>query len=52
MNIKLPASITQAKTGDPARSSHQRAQPVRELRPTVRTDLSRRPSAAPRRSAY
>jgi hypothetical protein len=52
VNIQLPASITQAKTGDPAPSSHRRTQPTRDLRSTGRSDLSRRPTAAPRRSAY
>ncbi|MGP3965470.1 hypothetical protein ACTWPT_56930 [Nonomuraea sp. 3N208] len=52
MPIKLPASITQTKAGHQAQSPHRHEHPARDLKPTVRTDLSRRPTAAPRRSGY
>ncbi|WP_169789122.1 hypothetical protein [Nonomuraea candida] len=52
MRIKLPASLDQAKAtgrkGAPLRHEH----PARDLKPTVRTDLSRRPTTAPRRGGY
>lgn len=52
MHIKLPASINQAKTDRQARSSHRHEHPARDLKPTGRTNPSRRPTAAPRRSGY
>ncbi|MFI7636743.1 hypothetical protein [Nonomuraea sp. NPDC049400] len=52
MHIKLPTSITQTKTDHHARSPHHPAHPARDLKPTSRTNLSRRPTAAPRRSGY
>ncbi|MGN9846735.1 hypothetical protein ACTMTI_52420 [Nonomuraea sp. H19] len=52
MHIKLPASITPAKTDHQAPSSHRNEHPARDLKPTGRTNLSRRPTAAPRRSGY
>ncbi|GAA3257890.1 hypothetical protein [Nonomuraea helvata] len=52
MHIKLPASINQAGTDHRSRSSHRHEHPARDLKPTVRTNLSRRPTAAPRRSGY
>ncbi|MFG3439254.1 hypothetical protein ACGF0J_18575 [Nonomuraea sp. NPDC047897] len=52
MQIKLPATITQARAERQARSPHRHDQPARDLKPTVRTDLSRRPTAAPRRGGY
>ncbi|WP_433259464.1 hypothetical protein ACQPYK_50335 (plasmid) [Streptosporangium sp. CA-135522] len=52
MHIKLPTMITQAKAEHQARSPHRHDQPTRDLKPTGRTDLSRRPTAAPRRSGY
>ncbi|MET7459651.1 hypothetical protein [Nonomuraea sp. NPDC005501] len=52
MHIKLPAAINQAKTDHLPRSPHQHEHPARDLKPTGRTNLSRRPTAAPRRSGY
>ncbi|MEU1721075.1 hypothetical protein ACNF49_41735 [Actinomadura sp. ATCC 39365] len=52
MHIKLPATITQAKSGQQARSPHRHDQPARDLKPTGRANLSRRPTAAPRRGGY
>ncbi|GGT42765.1 hypothetical protein ACFFV7_39010 [Nonomuraea spiralis] len=52
MHIKFPATITQAKAEHQARSPHRHDQPARDLKPTGRTNLSRRPTAAPRRSGY
>ncbi|MDF5755106.1 hypothetical protein [Spongiactinospora sp. TRM90649] len=52
MHIKLPPTITQAKTGHQARAPRRHDQPDRDLKPTGRTNLSRRPTAAPRRAGY
>ncbi|MEV0826997.1 hypothetical protein [Nonomuraea rubra] len=52
MHIKLPATLNQPKTDDQSRSSHRHEHPARTLKPTARTNLSRRPTAAPRRSGY
>ncbi|WP_188191979.1 hypothetical protein [Nonomuraea sp. SYSU D8015] len=52
MHVKLPASITQAKAGHQAQSPDRHERPSRDVKPTVRTNLSRRPTAAPRRSGY
>ncbi|MFI6501227.1 hypothetical protein [Nonomuraea typhae] len=52
MRIKLPASIT-GTTVEQAKDQHgKRAHAVREIQPTGRANLSRRPTAAPRRSSY
>ncbi|WP_181019721.1 hypothetical protein [Nonomuraea typhae] len=52
MRIKLPASITGA-TAEQAKGKHgKREHAVREIQPTGRANLSRRPTAAPRRSSY
>lgn len=52
MHIKLPATLTQAKTEHQAQSPHPHDQPARDVKPTGRTNLSRRPTAAPRRGGY
>ncbi|GAA4534649.1 hypothetical protein [Nonomuraea ferruginea] len=52
MHIRLPATITQVKTEHQTRSPHRHDQPTRDVKPTGRTNLSRRPTAAPRRSGY
>lgn len=52
MHIKLPSSITPAKTDHQARSSHRNEQQARDLKPAGRTNSPRRPTAAPRRSGY
>ncbi|MER6949552.1 hypothetical protein ABT294_36620 [Nonomuraea sp. NPDC000554] len=52
MHIKLPAPINRAKTNRQARSPHRHEHPARDLKPTGRTNLSRRPTAAPRRGGY
>ncbi|WP_433515436.1 hypothetical protein ACQP2T_07325 [Nonomuraea sp. CA-143628] len=52
MHIKLPASITWAKNDHQARSPHRHEHLARDLKPTGRTNPSRRPTAAPRRSGY
>ncbi|WP_165969803.1 hypothetical protein [Nonomuraea terrae] len=52
MHIKLPASIAGAKTDHQARSPHRHEHPARDIKPTGRTDLPRRPTATPRRSGY
>lgn len=52
MQIKLPASITQAKADHQAQASHRHDHPARDLKPTGRPHLSRRPTAAPRRTGY
>lgn len=49
MQIKLPTSITQAKAGHQARSSHRNEHPARDVKPTGRPHLSRRPTPPPRR---
>jgi hypothetical protein len=52
MHIKLPASIGQAKTAHMAGSPQRHEHPARDLKPTGRTNTSRRPTAAPRRGGY
>ncbi|MFI6483681.1 hypothetical protein ACIBH1_37540 [Nonomuraea sp. NPDC050663] len=52
MRIKLPAAITQAKGEHQTGSPHRRDQPARDLKPTGQANLSRRPTAAPRRGGY
>ncbi|SPL92911.1 unnamed protein product [[Actinomadura] parvosata subsp. kistnae] len=52
MHIRLPASITPSKTDPQSRSSHRHEPPARDLKPTGRPTLSRRPTAAPRRGGY
>ncbi|MER5420495.1 hypothetical protein [Streptosporangium roseum] len=52
MHVKLPISITQAKPGHQDRSQSRREHPARDLKPMGRTNPSRRPTAAPRRSGY
>ncbi|GIN03822.1 hypothetical protein [Planomonospora venezuelensis] len=52
MRIKLPASIGPARPDQQARSPRRHDHPARDLKPTGRTDLLRRPTAAPRRSGY
>ncbi|MFI7461440.1 hypothetical protein [Nonomuraea sp. NPDC049646] len=56
MRIKLPATITQARSGRPARSPERHDQQPRDLKPAGRltgpANLSRRPTAAPRRGGY
>ncbi|WP_165974738.1 hypothetical protein [Nonomuraea deserti] len=52
MHIKLPASIDQARADHRPRSPHRHEHPARDLKPTGRTILSRRPTAAPRRRGY
>ena len=52
MHIKLPASITRPTTEPRTRSSQRDKHPARDLKSTGRTNLSRRPTAAPRRGGY
>ncbi|MFB4276313.1 hypothetical protein ACBJ59_13560 [Nonomuraea sp. MTCD27] len=52
MHIKLPALTDQARTNRQTRSPHRVEHPARDLKPTGRTNPSRRPTAAPRRSGY
>ncbi|MFG1617837.1 hypothetical protein [Nonomuraea wenchangensis] len=50
MHIKLPLSLTPKRdTEPPARDPRPT---TRDLKPTHRTNLSRRPTAAPRRTGY
>ncbi|MEV0997295.1 hypothetical protein [Nonomuraea sp. NPDC050202] len=51
--IKLPASITATTARlDHPRSPRRAAVPARDLNPTAQPNVTRRPSAAPRRAAY
>ncbi|UBU12499.1 hypothetical protein [Nonomuraea gerenzanensis] len=52
MHIKLPPLTTQPGPSRPTPSPHRHEPPARDLKPTGRTNLSRRPTAAPRRSGY
>ncbi|MDP4507545.1 hypothetical protein [Nonomuraea turcica] len=52
MHFKLSALNDQAKTNRQARSPHRHEHPARDLKLTGRTNPSRRPTAAPRRSGY
>ncbi|MBG0824731.1 hypothetical protein HS048_28915 [Planomonospora sp. ID91781] len=52
MRVELPAPIRRAGTDPRTRSPHRHGHPARDLKPTVRTDPSRRPAAAPRRSGH
>ncbi|WP_197093441.1 hypothetical protein [Nonomuraea sp. SBT364] len=52
MRIKLPGSITGDKAGHQTRTHHPGVPPARDLKPAGRPHLSRRPTAAPRRTGY
>ncbi|MGA5764894.1 hypothetical protein [Nonomuraea bangladeshensis] len=50
MHIKLPLSLTPKRDTEPTTRDPRPA--VRDFKPTHRTNLSRRPTAAPRRTGY
>ncbi|MFI6392008.1 hypothetical protein ACIBHY_11360 [Nonomuraea sp. NPDC050547] len=52
MRIKLPSSITGTTTEQADGRAAKREHAVRAIQPTGRANLSRRPTAAPRRSSY